>query len=219
MGRTANTTKTETEETKDIKVTDNFTEENNQLKTEMAEMKAQMELLMKQMSTMSQPVAQLQTAVVSGSVEKDIEVVSLHEGGLLLTTNGKGDGFHYEFEKQFDTVLIPESDLKLIVRSMPKTTREGYFYILDEDFVKSMKLTTAYQKILDRDCLTGLLNKPVNEFLAAYNQAPNAQKAIIQGIVYNKKLAGEYVDANILIELGKLCKRDFMAIEPLETEG
>lgn len=209
-----------TKKTAENKVTNTdevLEKENTQLKSEMAQMKAQMELLMKQMSAMSQPVAQVQTSV--STTDRDIEVTNLSPSYLILTTNGKQDGIHYEMSKQYETVLIPESDLKQIIRAMPKTARGGYFFIDDEQFVKENKLTSVYKVILDKDGISEIFSMPVKDFVTKYQSATDAQKKIIETMAANKKSAGEYVDANILIELGKLCKRDFMAIEPLETEG
>ena len=60
-----------------------------------------------------------------------------------------------------------------------------------------------------------MFNKPANQFMAEYNACSEGQKKIIIDMVVTKKMNGENIDANILVELGKNCGRDLMNIELL----
>lgn len=186
-------------------------EENEILKQKLADMEKQMSMLMQMMGNNLAP-SQTQTPN-----DRDIEVISLITGSLVLTTTGKDSGQKYEFKNQFDSVLIPESDLRAIVRSMPKTAHGGYFYITDSKFVEDVKLTSAYRNMRDKNDLVEMFNKSHNEFMDIYNNCPQGQQKVIVDMVIAKKLNGEFVDANILIELGKACKRDLMSIESLQN--
>ena len=42
------------------------------------------------------------------------------------------------------------------------------------------------------------------------------EKKIILDMVVSRRLNGEKIDANIVVELGKLCGKNFMDYEPLE---
>ena len=51
-----------------------------------------------------------------------------------------------------------------------------------------------------------------------YKQASDAQKQIIVDMVSNRKLNGLPTDANIVVEISKLCGKDLMSITPEEEE-
>ena len=183
--------------------------ENEALKQKLADMEKQMSTLMQMMGG---NLASPQTAN-----DRDIEVISLITGALILTTTGLDSGQKYEFKNQFDSVLIPESDLRAIVRSMNETARGGYFYIVDNKFVEDARLTSSYRNMMNKTELMEIFDKSCKEFMEVYNRCVEGQKKIIVDMAIGKKLNGEFVDANILIELGKACNRDLMGIETLET--
>lgn len=190
--------------------------ENESLKEQfqqMAEKMEQMALMMQQMNMTSQF-----SSALANSTPKDIEVVSLVSGTLILTTTGKSDGRHYEFAKQFDTVLIPEGDLKLIIKAMPKTTEGGKFFINDNDFVNKNGLSGVYKNIMPQEKIEEFFKKPFNEAMDIYHQANKAQKAILESMIVDKCLKKEFVDGNVLMMLTKETGKDFMNIEPLLKE-
>ena len=108
-----------------------------------------MSQMQEQMNTLLQQFAMLNLSGQNfNQQDKDIDVVSLVNATLLISTNGRSDGKVYKFTKQFESRPIPESDLKEIVRAMPRTAREGYFYILDSDFIRNNGLSSSYRNIL-----------------------------------------------------------------------
>jgi len=218
----ANTTKKVTEikaktvaETKDTvmeikaKPVSPTNEENEVLKQKLATMEQQMAMLMQMMSG--------NASNTQATTDRDIEVISLITGKLLLTTTGTDAGQKYDFNNQFDSLTIPESDLRAIIRSMPETSRGGYFYINDRQFVEDVKLNSAYRNLMGKTELLEVFNKPCNEFMKIYNTSPVGQKKVILDMAISKKLNGEFIDANILIELGKISGKDLMNIEPLQN--
>lgn len=206
---TVDNTVKETEKKIDTTVVE---KENAELKEKLFAMETQMETLMKMMGSNmggnSSPKKDI----------KDILVISLVTGHLLLTTDGLGSGRHYDFDEQFETVLIPENDLREIVRSMPKTTQNGYFYIDNKEFVQDMNLEYAYRKILSGEDLNKIFNNNCETFMKIYNSAVEGQKKIIVETAINKKMQKEHIDANILIELGKACDKDLLSIEPVSFD-
>lgn len=185
--------------------------ENEALKQKLADMETKMAMMMQMMGN------NLNASQSASNSDRDIEVVSLVTGTLLLTTTGLDSGQKYEFKNQFDTILIPESDLRAIVRSMPETARGGYFYVADTKFVEDVKLAGSYRNMMNKNELVDIFNKPHTEFIATYNHCTQGQKIVIVEMAVSKKMNGEFVDANILMELGKACNRDLMSIEPLEN--
>ena len=51
-----------------------------------------------------------------------------------------------------------------------------------------------------------------------YKNASDGQKRIILDMVSDKRLNGQPIDANILMELGKLSGVNFMDIDPLDDD-
>lgn len=202
------TTETTTTNIQDIK---SITKENNELKAQMSQMQ-------EQMNTLLQKFAMLNLSGQNfNQQDKDIDVVSLVNATLLISTNGRSDGKVYKFTKQFESQPIPESDLKEIVRAMPRTAREGYFYILDSDFIRNNGLSSSYRNILTQTEMANIFSLNSKEFMEKYSYVSDAQKKIIENMLINKRLMNEDVDANIMLALQKVTGRNYMEIEPLEN--
>lgn len=202
------TTKTTITNAQDI---ESITKENNELKVQMSQMQ-------EQMNTLLQKFAMLNLSGQNfNQQDKDIDVVSLVNATLLISTNGRSDGKVYKFTKQFESRPIPESDLKEIVRAMPRTAREGYFYILDSDFIRNNGLSSSYRNILTQTEMANIFSLNSKEFMEKYSYVSDAQKKIIENMLINKRLMNEDVDANIMLALQKATGRNYMEIEPLEN--
>lgn len=189
----------------------NLEKENMQLKEKMLEIEKQMNQLLSALNN--------QSNIESSNEDRDIEVISLTNAQMILSTTGKADGKKYEFEKQYTIKYIPESDLKLIINSMPRITQGGSYYINDKEFVQKNRLTGLYKNILDPTVMKNILDKNHEEFIAIYESASLGQKTIISSMVFDKRLNGENVDANILMYLQNKTNIDYINIEPLLKEG
>lgn len=189
----------------------NLEKENMQLKEKMLEIEKQMNQLLFALNN--------QSNIESSNEDRDIEVISLTNAQMILSTTGKADGKKYEFEKQYTIKYIPESDLKLIINSMPRITQGGSYYINDKEFVQKNRLTGLYKNILDPTVMKNILDKNHEEFIAIYESASLGQKTIINSMVFDKRLNGENVDANILMYLQNKTNIDYINIEPLLKEG
>lgn len=189
----------------------NLEKENMQLKEKMLEIEKQMNQLLSALNN--------QSNIESSNEDRDIEVINLTNAQMILSTTGKADGKKYEFEKQYTIKYIPESDLKLIINSMPRITQEGSYYINDKEFVQKNRLTGLYKNILDPTVMKNILDKNHEEFIAIYESASLGQKTIINSMVFDKRLNGENVDANILMYLQNKTNIDYINIEPLLKEG
>lgn len=202
------------------KETEKLQKENENLRNDLDTMKAQMEEMMKQMASFSQMSNMFANFAQSQSsyVDKDIEVVSLITGQLVLSTTGRADGKIYSFSKQFEEQGIPVSDLKAICSSMKPTAMNGKFFINDVDFVREAGLSSSYRNILNQVELNEIFNLSVDEFTEKFKRATKAQKNIIQSMVKDRRLNGEFVDANIMMALKDMTGIDYMSIEKLPEE-
>ena len=188
-----------------------LSEENKQLKENIESMETKLDFLFKQLNAL------MQQSNSQSDGEKEIEVINLCVGQLVLSTTGKSDGRRYDFEEQFENRLIPENDLKEIVRAMPNTIKNGMCFINDSEFVRNNKLSSIYKTILDADGLYNIFNSSA-DFLKKYHSASKIQKTIIENMVIDKSINGEEIDANILKVLSKETGKDFMNIDPILVE-
>lgn len=182
--------------------------ENETLKNQMKELQAQMQLLMAGLgNNVSASVSQ------TPGKERYITFINLSTSTLIL----KGRST-YTIEGQFNKRNFLETEAKIIVSNMPHLINDGYVYIADADFVKDCGLSDVYQKLLNKTQLENLLSNEPSKVVEIYKNCSDGQKQIIESMVSECKLNGQNVDANILIELGKLCKKDFVNIEASDKE-
>lgn len=177
---------------------------------EIAELKAQIALLMKAQK------ASVQTATVESTPKKkkSITIINLFAGGLTVKGNS-----YYHFDKQFDKRAFSEAEATAIVNNMPNAAREGIFYITDAQFVEDNDLSDAYENMIDDVKMKTILSLDANSVLVLYKNASEAQKTIIENMIVNGRLNGEALDANVLVELGKITGKNYMEIETMDKEG
>ena len=213
---TKSTTTTKTTTKKEVaQIEPTVDKENEQLKAQLAEQQKRMEEMMAQMQVLMQAQSNVETSVKETTERKSrsIKFINLVPGALNL----KGTRAH-RIEGQFASRMIPESEARVIVNNMPETVSSGMVYIADAEFVKEMELSDAYDNILSDKQLKDILHKNANDVCDIYQNAPEAQKAIIISMIANKCMDGVPVDANILMQLGELSGVDFLDIEPLDDK-
>lgn len=172
---------------------------------QIANLQAQLELLMRAQANTPMPI------VTDKGKRKMIKIISLVAGSLVL----QGSRI-ITISKQFDSVTVTENEARIILSNMPNSARDGIFYIADADFVEENNLEDAYQTILDEKQLKTILSKNAKDVVEIYQNAPDAQKKIINDMIVDGRLMGIQIDANILVELGKLNGIDYLNIEQME---
>lgn len=177
---------------------------------EIAELKAQIALLMKAQKASTQTT----TVEPTPKKKKSITIINLFAGGLTVKGNS-----YYHFDKQFDKRAFSEAEATAIVNNMPNAAREGIFYITDAQFVEDNDLSDAYENMIDDVKMKTILSLDANSVLVLYKNASEAQKTIIENMIVNGRLNGEPLDANVLVELGKITGKNYMEIETMDKEG
>lgn len=173
---------------------------------QMQEMMAQIALLMKAQSAPTAPAEQPKK-------QSNIKFINLTAGSMNL----RGTRM-YNIPKQFGFKMLGEAEARLVVNNMPNAIADGYIYIANKAFVHECELDDLYANMLDDAQLKALLNENANDVCEVYKNASEGQKRIILDMVSDKRLNGQPVDANILVELGKLSGVDFMNIDPLDDK-
>lgn len=210
MARPKNETKPNAENEVTKTVDKPVVDETAELKAKLAAQEKQMAEMMAKMQEMMNAQMATPTSVIADNKQThSIKFINLASGGLTL----KGNRF-YHMDKQFDSRMIPESEARAIVNNMPNTMVSGVVYIADADFVREVELDGAYAEMLSDEQVKSLLHKSAAEVCDIYRNASDTQKRIIVDMVSDRRLEGLPVDANIVVELGKLCGKDLMGIEP-----
>lgn len=142
--------------------------------------------------------------------EKMIRFISLARGSVLLKGTANRP---YEIEGRFSERMFSESEAKAIVNLMGSFMREGYVYIDDAKFVKSVGLADAYKSILTPEVLKNLFNQNPSAVISAYENSTEGQRRLILDMIFEKKNSGESVDANILMQIGKMAGIDLIDTE------
>jgi hypothetical protein len=213
MANTKKIKSAEAEVVETAEVTNSAVEENEALKAKIAEQEQQMADLMAQIKVMMQAQAATNPVNIEEKAARGIKFISLVPGGLTLKGNRM-----YHIDKQFGYKMIPESEARAILSNMPNTIASGMVYIADKEFVNKNDLSGVYEEILSDKQLKELLQQNANDVCEIYKQASMAQREIIVDMVVNRKLNGLPIDANIVVEIGKLCGKDLMSITPEEEE-
>lgn len=175
---------------------------------EMSDLKAQMEMLLKSLSNKEEKENNK-----TKNNKKTIKFINMTTGGFTI----RGTRL-YHLDKQFDFQVFSESEARVIVNNMPNSIVNGQLYIADHNFVEECELDYIYESLIDDKTLKDLLNKSSEDVCEIYKNASDSQKKIIVDMITEKQINEEKIDANVLVDLGKLCGIDFMKIEPLEKE-
>lgn len=200
MARTA--TKSQKEETMATEATDNAVSENEVLKAQIAEMKAQMELMAQMMANKSnEPVHSIKN-------DRMITFVNLTNGTAILKGNQ-----NWVLEGQYASRSFLEREARIIVNNMPNMIRSGMVYITDSQFVQDNDLADVYMNMLSDTDLKNLLAEDASYVIDMYKNVSDGQKQIIIDMILEKRRAGEKVDGNILTELSELCGKDLIHVE------
>lgn len=201
MARTATKTKDEKSETlSNVEAVNNTASENEVLKAQIAEMKAQMEL-MAQMMVGKPELAQAKN-------DRMITFVNLTNGTAVLRGNQ-----NWALEGRYASRAFLEREARIIVNNMPNMIRSGMVYITDAQFVKENDLSDAYMNMLSDTDMKNLLAQDANYVVDVYKNVSDNQKQIIIDMIIEQRKAGVKVDGNILTELGELCGKDLVHIE------
>lgn len=192
--------------TADVTVADIDSDKLKAQAEQIANLQAQLELLMRAQANAT-PVTQSEPK----KKKKMVKIISLVVGGLTL----QGSRI-IRIPKQFDSVTVTDSEARIIISNMPRSAREGLFYIADSEFVEENDLEDAYQTILDDKQLKTILSKNAKDVLDIYQNAPETQRKIIDSMIIDGRLMGIEIDANILMRLQKISGIDYLGIEKID---
>lgn len=202
MARPKKTTQVVAEINPTIDVSDSILKQLAEMQKQLSELKAENEALR------NNTTVETSTEEING--DTDIVVISQTIGKLVLSTGKGGSGNIYRFDKFGDVQDIPFSDLKDIIKSRPHFAKEGMYYIANEAAVKKLRLASDYNKIISNDVFSHILDEKSSIIISTYKNAPKLQQEQIVGMIEDRLANGQEVDGNVLVQIGKLCGKDFL---------
>lgn len=195
--------------TETVKAVDNTQEQLQALQEQLAKLMAENEAL-KAKETQTKQVEENEDEITA---DTDITVISQTVGKLVLSTEGNGAGTVYRFESFGEVQDIPFNDLKDIVKNKPRFAREGAYFICNPKAVTKLRLGTQYKNLIDDKTFVDLFNKDAKTIISLYESAPKMQQEQVVSLIEDRLAKHMEVDGNVLIKIGQLCGKDFLANE------
>ena len=178
MARTATKAKDEKSEAlSNAEAVNNTASENEVLKAQIAEMKAQMELMAQMMAGKPEPA--------QSKNDRMITFVNLTNGTAVLRGNQ-----NWALEGRYASRAFLEREARIIVNNMPNMIRSGMVYITDAQFVKDNDLSDAYMNMLSDTDMKNLLAQDANYVVDVYKNVSDNQKQIIIDMIIEQRKAG-----------------------------
>ena len=133
-----------------------------------------------------------------------INVVSLCDMRLTLSTEGFGKGRLFSFAKFGDKKRILYSDLARIIESHAKFLEGGYFYILDPRVVRVHGLDDVYEKLMTKEQIEKVLEGG-GDVIDIYKSANPRQQEVMQSILVEKLIENpDSLDLNFIDKIARI---------------
>ncbi len=125
---------------------------------------------------------------------KYIKVMSLNFGKLVLSTESKGQGKVFVFNKFGDVKNIVYSELANLIHHQQSFAEQGRFYVFDKQVIKNHGLVEHYDKFMNKEMFDNILNHSREEIINLFNKTTKTQKEVIVNLLIKKIVDGEDVD-------------------------
>lgn len=176
---------------------------------DVAELKKQVEMLQRLLlENMSANMKENKAEYTKEDIRPDeyVEVMSLLPYPLTLTTQPKGGGKAYKFNKLGEKKRILYNDLVDIIEIQQRFLQSGMFYILDKRVIKKHGLDDLYDNILDKEKLERIIECDTMDVLSMFKLATKKQQEIIGDVLTQKIVDNEPIDLNIVSQIEKIGK-------------
>lgn len=193
---------TKKEELNKTEVKEDIAKENEDLKKQLQKMQNQLNLLMAKTLQEQKPE--------TNKKERNIKFINLTSGILVL----RGSQI-WTIEGQFKSKSFLEREARMILNNTPNAIHMGLVYISDSKFVEENDLQEVYRNLLNEKELKELLNKDFSTIIEVFKNSNDSQRNIILQMVKDKKISGDFVDANVLVEISKIVNQDLLNIEEI----
>jgi len=173
--------------------------ENKQLRSELNELKQMILNLTNNQTQQKNQINEPENNVVDKDdsdirPNKYIKVMSLNFGKLVLSTESKGQGKVFVFNKFGDVKNIVYSELANLIHHQQSFAEQGRFYIFDKQVIKNHGLTEYYEKFMTKEMIDNILNHNREEIVNLFNSTTKTQKDVIVNLLIKQIVDGVDVD-------------------------
>ncbi len=206
---------TKEKKTAPLSPTNPLEKENKQLRSELDELKKMvLDLTQNQKNQQSeQNITESQSSI--SIIDEDdsdirpnkyIKVMSLNFGKLVLSTESKGQGKVFVFNKFGDVKNIVYSELANLIHHQQSFAEQGRFYVFDKQVVKNHGLVEYYEKFMDKEMIENILDHNREEIITLFNNTTKTQRDIIVNLLIKKIVDGVDVDITKIDIISRLAE-------------
>ena len=172
------------------------------------------EAMKRQIEELTKALLRKEPDEFNGSIDldEDIDVISLCNNKLNLSTGGFGKGELYWFENFGEVKPIPFRDLKEIVKNNRSFLEKGYYYVESEKARKALRILRIYDNLPAAQDLITLLDKDSKTIGVILGRMTPEQKTMIASVVIDKLYNNVSIDMNIVKEIGDSVGKDLATI-------
>ena len=196
---------------------DSLKKENEELKSQLAEMMAMIKDLQANKSETENVSAENKDANKPENI-KDVEmnerilVTSITTGGVNLKTSNDGSARHFRFEKLGQTIPIIYEHLINCINTDRWLFEDGLIYISDPNVIREQCLEDAYKKFLTPETIENILDFDMSVIIdMVTSTTPAIQESIID-LVVDKLNHGGSIDMNKVNAIGTACNVNIMEL-------
>jgi len=164
-------------------------EENEKMSTRLKQMEEMMAKILEEKETSidSKSINSNNIELNELRANEYIEVVSLIDGMLNLSTEPYGKGKTYSFTKFGQSRAIQYGEVEGIINNQEKFIKNGYFYVSDDRVAKRHDLYRFYEETLNKETIEKILNSDDKKDIELFKMATDKQKEVIVNL-YIKKI-------------------------------
>ena len=173
------------------------------------------EAMKRQIEELTKALLRKEPAEASDSnidLDEDIDVISLCNNKLNLSTGGFGKGELYWFENFGEVKPVPFRDLKEIVKNNRTFLEKGYYYVESKKARKALRISKIYDNLPAAQDLITLLDKDSKTIEVILGRMTPEQKTMIASVVIDNLYNNISVDMNIVKEIGDSVGKDLATI-------
>ena len=179
----------------------------------MAQNKILQEQVQKQMELMAQLMVNQSTQSNHTDTSeipfnKEIKVMSLRHGRLNLLSKKNDESTAWKFEKFGQVRGIPYNILREIINANPEFTREGYYYIFNEDVIHNHGLKEYYKNILTKEAMEDIISNETKDAVEMFKATSQSQKEMIVSLLIEKFMDAESVPYDKLDAISRVYGRN-----------
>lgn len=191
--------------------------ENEDLKSQLAEMMNMIKDLQTQKTESEKTSAENVNIDTSENIE-DVEmnarilVTSITTGGVNLKTSNDGSARHFRFEKLGQTIPIIYEHLINCINTDRWLFEDGLIYISDPNVIREQCLEDAYKKFLTPETIENILDFDMNVIIDMVTSTTPAIQETIIDLVVDKLNHGGSIDMNKVNAIGTACNVNIMEL-------